>query len=92
MALIVFAVMEVSETQRGPAPSLSLHDLVLERQQKHLAKQVLLPMRKSTTLPSSRKSPSVQPKPKPRLACEAKRCLKWSPFEDHHLIPDPHIK
>ncbi len=35
-ALIVFAVMEAFETQRGPAPSLLLLDLVLERQQKHL--------------------------------------------------------
>ncbi len=78
MALIVFAAMEVSETQRGPAPSLPLHDRVLERQQKHLTKQGLLPMRKSTTLPSSRKSPSVQPKPK----------LKWVGQQDATEIPN----
>ncbi len=29
---------------------------------------------------------SMQPKQKPRLACEAKRRQKWSPFEDHHLL------
>ncbi len=77
--------MEVSETQRGPAPSLPLHDLVLEPPQKHLTKQGLLPMQKSTMLPSSHESLSARPKPGLRLACEAKRCLKWSPFEDHHL-------
>jgi hypothetical protein len=78
--------MEVSETQnKGPAPSLPLHDLVLERPQKHLTKQRLLPTLKSTMLPSYHKSPSARPKPRLRLACEAKRCLKWSPFEDHHL-------
>jgi hypothetical protein len=27
----------------------------------------------------------ARPKPRLRLACEAKRCLKWPPFEDHHL-------
>jgi hypothetical protein len=76
--------MEVSETRRGPAPSLLLRDLVLKRLQKHLTKQGLLPKLKSTTLPSSHKCPSVRPKPRLRLACEAKRCLKWSPFEDLH--------
>jgi hypothetical protein len=57
--LIVFAVMEAFETQRGPAPSLLLLDLVLERQQKHLTSQGLLSMLKSTVLLSSHRSPSV---------------------------------
>jgi hypothetical protein len=70
---------------RDPEGSRTLVDLVLERPQKHPTKQRLLPMRKRTMLPSSHKSPSARPKPKLRLACEAKRCLKWSPFEDHHL-------
>jgi hypothetical protein len=57
--LIVFAVMEAFETQRGPAPSLPLLDLVLERQQKHLTSQGLLSMLKSTVLLASHRSPSV---------------------------------
>ncbi len=85
MALIVFAVMEESETQRGPAPSLPLHDLVLERLQKHLTNQGLLSTRRSTMLPSPHKCPTAWPKPRLRLACEGRRCLKWSPFEGHHL-------
>jgi hypothetical protein len=29
--------------------------------------------------------PSAWPKPRLRLACEGRKCLKWSPFEGHHL-------
>jgi hypothetical protein len=58
-ALIVFAVMEASETQRGPAPSLPLHDLVLERPQNPLTNQGLLSTLKSTMLLSSHRGPSA---------------------------------
>jgi hypothetical protein len=75
------------EGVRDPKGSRTLvADLVLGRPQKHLTKQGFLPKPKSMTLPSSHKCPSARPKPRLRLACEAKRCLKWSPFEDHHLL------
>jgi hypothetical protein len=36
--------------------------------------------------PSLYQTDPVRTKPRLRLACEAKRCLKWSTFEDHHLL------
>jgi hypothetical protein len=47
------------ETLRGPAPSLPLHDLVLEHPQKHLTNQGLPSTLKSTTLLSSHRGPSA---------------------------------
>ncbi len=61
-------------------------DHVLVPPQRLRLRQELLLRSKRKTLRSYTESPSVQLRPKSRLVCEARRCLRWSPFGDHHLL------